>query len=546
MAAGLMKSGQVIEGIDSLCEDVVCALRNEGEEPLVELLGVLRGVIRVKGELFVRVWEAIGDRLVRLASGDNGDSLHCVRLCETWLMGAVDRALTLQEKGTAEIASSAEELALAWEVYERILREVAYNGSGKVQAVGLGAMESLLRLTDCVGELMERKLDRSDVSAGGEHPLGRIAEVAGMLQEFILSEYGNGARIAALRSLASTPVARGGKELILSVFRCFLEVIRKQKNDHSVRGKAMTAAATVMDRALSAKMEIRAEVRLIFGGITTYAVDLLQKMEYLCMQEQSAATRANVESSRIAAINVIACALRNYDLVQSSSHIGSAVNEQVDALSRVLESDTSVNVQCICTRAIGQVLHSNSRHFREQSSSPEKMVLTSALESALDIGDVRLQMSCAQVLTKLMNERPGASDAFRSLFLCASVYERSIRRTNPENDCADSNEKRLLLSLQDVLGEHIYVMVTRSSQDLLREKCSMWAASTSVNVSKTLIDAVFHHLSIPRHLAEYMREPEVRKPASARERSGQLFLHSLNPESRSTVEKVLRVDSQNG
>lgn len=547
LAIALGKSGGVIAAIDDVCDEVVTLL-GEDEQPVEEFLGVLKNAVTVKEEIFRRVWEANAELLLWFTSEERvaGRALHCVRLIEAFLDKVVRgvEGKAFAEIGDTELEDIRKDLRLGWELYESVLRKVLLDGRQSVQTAALSTMDSLLRLTGFVHDLLVTDVERNEEMYGncngGKCDFTNLSEAVALLQEFAQSDCGTGVRIAAIRSLASTPVRCTDGELALSVLCCLDDVLRENDSYLSLRGKALGAVSVYMDRVLTAGVEVLDEMLIIFQGITVFAIDLLRTDVTESLQDASAAIRTNTESSRIAAINVIACSLRHCTKVNAGSDVTGLADDQIAALTMVLTGRDSVNTRCICCKAIDQILRAGGREFEQVAHSQRERQLLQALEGGLMSGTVKLQLVAAQVLKNVPVRGWDTADFLHAIDLYSYAFRECVAVHTLGYEQPDKNKREVML-LQDALSESIYSIMTNAGEEVMkklgeREKQSEHG---SASIADTVVMAVFRYLSIPRHLAGHMTKAQAVVLDSHKERNVRLLLESLPLESRETVYKVL-------
>lgn len=549
LAVALGKSGRVVTGIGDICDEVVTLL-GEDEQPLLELLGVLRNAVTVKSEIFHQVWEARATLLMGFIREGKvkGGALHCVRLMGAFLDKVVreveGRAFT--EVGDAELGDIQKNLRLGWELYGGALRRAVLDGGESVQTAGLSAMNSLMRLTDFMHDWMvgdvERKEETHGDCNGGKGDFINLSEAVALIQDFVLPDRGIGVRIAAVRSLASIPVRCIDGEVALNVLCCLDDVLRENNDDLSLRGKALSAVSLYMDGVLSGGMEVFDAMRTIFQGITVFAIDLLRIDVRESLQHASAAVRTSTESSRIAAMNVIACSLRHHTKVSiGSNEDDDLAEDQITALTDILTGGDSVNTKCICCKAIEQILQTEIRESRQVAHSRREKQLLRALEGGLMSGIVRLQLASAQVLKNVPIRRWNTADFLHAIHLYSCAFRDLASFCSLGYEQPGRNERREVMLLQDILSESMYNIIAKASEDVMKElgERERQKRHNSISIADTLITAVFRYLSIPRHLAKHLTKTQTVVLDSHKERNGRLLLDSLPLESRETVDKVL-------
>lgn len=548
LAVAFGKSGAVVSGVENICHEVV-ALLGENEQPVAELLSVLRSAVSIKAAIFHGIWDACAELLLTFMKegGFAGRVLHSVRLVETYLNKIVEEVeeKVFEDLGDTEVEHMARSFRLGWELYNSVLREAAIDGAQAVQAAALSAMDNLLRLTDFMHDWVITNCGKNEGMYvrcnGGKSDFMNLGEAIALLQEFALSDCGTGVKIAAIRSLASMPVRYFNGEMAMSVLCCLDDVLRENDNDLSLRGKALSAVSVYMDRVLSADIEVLGEMLIIFHGISVFAINLLHTDATESIQEASAAIRTSIESSRIAAINVIACSLRHYTKITIGSDADGLAADEIAALADVLKGEDSLNTKCICCKAIEQIFRVEVGEVEAVTQDHRQRQLLKALEGGLTCGVVRVQLASAQVLKGVATQRWNTSDVLHAIDLYACTFQNSQSCVSSKNDQPDKGGKRDVMLLQDVLSESLYGLIANASEEVMRElrERERERKHDSGGIADSVVNAVFQYLSFPRQFAEHISKTESASSDSESAKNGRLLLNSLPLESRETVSKVL-------
>lgn len=512
--------------VNEVSMEVIKALKSEwGRVPVVECLAVLRQCIGRRRQLFERVWGEIGDKLMKTVVEDRGRRgvvLHFLKLVDVFLRSM---AREEGEKGLWEKEA-------LWSLYEGVLKVIARKGDEKERPLAIAGIESLLVIcaTDLNGQGKEDGISRVTK---------RIEHVVQFLIARAVEEVSYGTKIATLRALGVLSLTLVPKRVGLNVLVCLENVLNSEQIEHGVRGKALSASALFMERVCTESNEELKDMMETFLRMTEVAIEILQGSRMNLVDDISAAARSSIESSKIAAINVIVCSLRHHNMIWPGDEIDALGRNHIETLVGVLEKHDSVNIKCICCKAIEQVLETLRHEIPNRFSETAYADLVSALNIALLGDDVRLQLAAGRVLRDAM-KNVVEDDAGLVASIC--LHLRGLRiaceRYERGNVPGEKDNRRQLLSLQDLLSELIYARLLRADSTAIQDLLACGETDETMKMVDSLIDAVFRHLSIPRHLATHISDNSALERKSESAQNAQLLLDSLPEDAQGVVLRV--------
>lgn len=553
VAVALGKSGEHMPVADLalLCEELTEVLKCRGErseQPVLELLGVLRNAVVLKPCLFRRMWEDMKLPLLDLAAEGStpGQLLHCVRLVEAFVAetaklhaGMDCGALTEVEKDDVE-----RDLVLAWDLYRCLLKGVMQDAMHLAQASAVSTVGSIMHLTGFVHAKPRKGVTAGDTGLGKAEPVA-LEEAIEILKGLVVSDCSGGVRICALKSLSSTPVNLVSEELARSVLRQLDDAIRNDDNDLNVRGKAMTSFAGFMDAVSIAVRGKNEEMTFDLEAVARFAADFLKSGNMTAKNGKAATSKSSAESSDVAAVNLVACALRHQSILMdrgsdAAESIMAARDDHALALSWVLRSGKSVNTKCMCCRAIGQVLQAELDRIGHLTLISDK-VLVEALEWSVQHGVVRLQLASANVLRDVAVTGQTSGDIVRSLRLSIRIFESASCMI--KSNQIDAKERTQFIALQSILAETIFETLRGTEEDVTQGLVQSWRGSpTKLSSAHALVDAVFRHLSLPSLIARQMKVSLNGDLVLEHEENARLLLETLSTDSQTIVRLVLGME----
>lgn len=553
IAVLVAKSGEniALDEIEQFCEDFIRVLRNRhGNQPALEILTVLRNIVFVHPHLFRRMLHGWHLPLIDLEREEpaTGQSLHCIRIVETYISQTVK---LLQGKPRRagdgnEIDDVRVEVSLAWELYHTLLHRVVQDRTHPGQGSAINALGSVLLLSDIVSPLANQKhvaASSCEASCFENRHSTTVQNAVGLLKGVAVSNQSDTTRIGSIKSLACVPVRKVSIDVLSEIVGCLDDEMRSLCNAPSVRGKAMSSFASLMERILR---ELPQQNDFFFSRLDSaseFAAQYLKLGQGKEIQRNVRTNRSGAESSDIAAINLVVCALQesstsNLKVSVSQHQRSSRWCEQALVLSNVLKGEKPVNTKCMCCRAVGKILMSIVSGCSEALTKPRE-ILTEAVRWSLENGELRMQLVSAIVLLDLLPARTAPTYFLDSTIWNVGLFEKASARYKSED--MDTKERLHLTAIQDTLAETICQSLQRCDYEMMGKLSEKWKGDQVEELHlKKLREAVFRHLSLPLTVTRHMSMTADGQVTSEHQ-NAKSFLDTLSEDSLLIVRKVLTV-----
>lgn len=554
IAVLVAKSGEniALEEVEQFCEDFIRVIRDRhgNNQPTLEILTVLRNIVFVHPHLFRRMLHGWHLPLIDLEREEpaTGQSLHCIRIVETYVSQTVK---LLQGKPRCagdgnEIDDVRVEVSLAWELYHTLLQRVVQDRTHPGHGSAINAVGSVLLLSDIVSPLANEKhapASSCEASCFENSHSTTVQNAVGLLKGVAVSNQTDTARIGSIKSLACVPVKKVSIDVLSGIVSCLDDEMRSLCNAPSVRGKAMSSYASLMERILR---ELPQQNDFFFSRLDSaseFAAQYLKLGQGKEMQRNVRTNRSGVESSDIAAINLVVCALQessrsNLKVSDLKHPWSSRWCEQALVLSNVLKGEKPVNTKCMCCRAVGKILMSIVSYCSEALTKPQE-ILTEAVKWSLENGELRMQLVSAIVLLDILPARTAPTDFLDSTIWNVSLFEKASARYKSED--MDNKERLHLTAIQDTLAETICQSLQRCDYGMMRKLSEKWKGGQVEELHlKKLREAVFRHLSLPLTVTRHM-SMTADGQVTSKHQNARSFLDTLSEDSLLIVRKVLTV-----